>query len=145
MNSSVKITVTGMPSIESGKNRSRTRILVYIYHDGRFAIASARGPNAGADHARLEHQVRTMVLEHCRGAIRCLFWKLCHQILESGDEGLSSPLPDLLCVIGLLPPPPPPKLNVRPIASAESGQHYADRICNRGSAAACEKQTNGIV
>ena len=126
------------------QDRSIPGILIYIYDDGRFVIRPARGSDADTHHAGLEHQVGTVILEHRRGAVRCLLWKLWHKALESRNERSSSTTTLLSlrsCTIAAAATETEGAAQRRP----KPLQYLADRISDRASAAACKKETDRIV
>lgn len=129
-----------------GQDWSLSRILIYIYNDGGFAIDAARCSDADAHYGRLEHQIGPMVLEHCGGAFRCLFWKLFHYIFESGDERSSSTTTTTLLSTGSWTTAAAAAREAERTAQrrAEALEHLADRISDSGRAAACKKQAHRI-
>ena len=83
-----------------------------------------------------------MNLEHCQRAIRCLLWKFG---MRSSSPGINGRRPSawLPCVVGASAAATAATTEAERAAQcgSEFGQHFADRITNRGGAAACVKKS----
>src|SRR6185503_18393261 len=116
------------------QKRLRCGILVHIDHDRRFVIRPAEA-DAHSHDAWLEHQVRPVVLKHCRHAICSLLRKLGHYTLQSGDERFSVASLVSFRSWGAAATAEAERAAQR---GAEFRQHFADWIADRSVAAAGE-------
>ena len=74
-----------------------------------------------------------MNVKHCRHTIRSLLWKLWHETSQSGNERLSFSGLDSYLRGGTIAAT---EAERSAQCGSEFGQHFVDRVTNRGGAAA---------